>query len=270
MKFKKIVLPFLICLVNISIYGAQLNTSSSEKISNQSTLGVVWVMSSGEYDALCYQGYNLAYSYLKDYIDSHKGKKVAITLDLDETALDNSPYAGWQIINKKTFSPSSWNRWVEAKKAIAIPGSLEFTKAAKKLGITIYYISNRNHHLLTPTIQNMKNLGFPFADEDHILLKKDSSNKKPRMDEVRNMGYTIALSIGDNLDDFDSEIYHKSFKERKKYVFNTNNEYGTKRIILPNPNYGSFEGAISKDYWKLSSEEKIDARYKAITPWDGL
>ncbi len=240
-------------------------------LSNQSVLGTVWVRDSGEYDALCYQAYNSATNYLKDYLNTHKKdkQKFAVTLDLDETTLDNSAYAAWQAVNNKSYSSTSWARWAYSEKATAIPGVVAFTKFAKSHGVEVFYVSNRNVNLTEATIDNMKKLGLPYADKKHILPMIETSDKKERMDSIRDEGYKIILSCGDNIDDFDSNVYHHLSTERKEHVADTRREYGSKRIILPNPSYGSFEGAMTKDYWTLSTKDKIDARYKAITPWDG-
>ena len=47
---------------------------------------------SGEYQALSYQAYNAA-KVAFDHAKVKKGKKKAVVVDLDETMLDNSPYA---------------------------------------------------------------------------------------------------------------------------------------------------------------------------------
>ena len=49
-----------------------------------------------------------------------KGKKKAVVVDLDETMIDNSAYAGWQIQNNKPFDSKDWTRWVDARESKAI------------------------------------------------------------------------------------------------------------------------------------------------------
>ena len=39
--------------------------------------------------------------------------------------------------------------------------------------------------------------------------------------------------------------------------------------LLPNPNYGGFEGGLAKDYFKGDSSSKVKARLDAIKAWDG-
>ena len=40
-------------------------------------------------------------------------------------------------------------------------------------------------------------------------------------------------------------------------------------FVLPNPNYGGFEGGLAKDYFKGDSSSKVKARLDAIKAWDG-
>ena len=46
-------------------------------------------------------------------------------------------------------------------------------------------------------------------------------------------------------------------------------KFGKTFIVLPNPNYGGFEGGLAKDYFKGDSSSKVKARLEAIKAWDG-
>ena len=77
------------------------------------------------------------------------------------------------------------------------------------------------------------------------------------------------MLLGDNLDDFDSEIRKKGNEERIKHVDKNKAEYGVKYIVFPNPMYGDWEGGLYKDYWKKTPEEKLELRYKSLKIWNG-
>jgi len=241
------------------------------RFANQSVLGTVWVRDSGEYRALTHQAYNSGKSYLKEIVKDpiNKDKKLAVVLDLDETVLDNSAFAAWQAVNGKLYSSKDWARWVNAKEAIEVPGSVDFIKTAKELGFEVFYVSNRNAELTVPTIENLKKIGAPFADKDHVLGKTTTSNKAPRLKSIEDKGYTIVLLGGDNLDDFDSEVHHKLNIDRRTHVEDMKDKYGTKFIVLPNPEYGGFNSGIVDGYYGLSTSEKMEARKEVIKPWDG-
>ena len=49
------------------------------------------------------------------------------------------------------------------------------------------------------------------------------------------------MLIGDNLSDFNDEFEIKLYNERSDQTDKLKNEFGTKLIVLPNPNYGDWE-----------------------------
>ena len=252
--------------------GAVIQKDVTQKeFATQSLLGTVWVRNSGEYRALCYQAFNDGSHYFKEVASDKKmtGKRLAVVVDLDETMLDNSAYAAWQVVNGKGYSKESWERWVASEKATEVPGAVAFANTVVDNGGEIFYISNRSAKQNQSTINNMVALGFPMADNTHVLGKVDSSDKKARVDSVKAKGFTIVTFAGDNLDDFDSTVHRRLNTERKEHVNATKDEYGSRRIILPNPNYGGFDGGVAKDYYKLDLNKKNQARLEVIRPWDG-
>lgn len=112
------------------------------------------------------------------------------------------------------------------------------------------------------TLQNLQALGFPFADEAHILLKTDTSVKTVRRDRVSETHETLILA-GDNIGDFDELFEDRS----KQFGFETvdvhRDEFGKRHIVLPNPMYGSWERVAFKGQKGLSAEVKNELR-KAI------
>src|SRR6185295_11928997 len=102
---------------------------------------VLYQQSAAEYRALCYQAFNLATLRLNEIPKKKfRKEKIAIITDLDETVLDNS-YVEAQLIKEgKEFSNATWNNWLSKSNATAVPGAVEFFKAAKQRGATIFYI----------------------------------------------------------------------------------------------------------------------------------
>ncbi|EKX97964.1 hypothetical protein HMPREF9996_00672 [Aggregatibacter actinomycetemcomitans Y4] len=81
---------------------AQDTAKGDAQLQQQAVMGINWMQESGEYDALAYQAFNTA-KVAFDHAKVQKGKKKAVVVDLDETMIDNSAYAGWQIKNNKPF-----------------------------------------------------------------------------------------------------------------------------------------------------------------------
>ncbi len=59
-----------------------------------------------------------------------KGLKPAVVMDVDETVLDNSPYQARLIRDNQEYDEVTWAQWVAEKKAKALPGVVDFAKAA--------------------------------------------------------------------------------------------------------------------------------------------
>ena len=155
-------------------------TQADAQLQQQAVLGINWMQESGEYDALAYQAFNTA-KVAFDHAKVKKGKKKAVVVDLDETMIDNSPYAGWQIQNNKPFDSKDWTRWVDARESGAIAGAVEFNNYVNSHKGKMFYVSNRkDKNEKAGTIDDMKRLGFTGVDESSLYLKKDKSAKSAR------------------------------------------------------------------------------------------
>ena len=216
---------------------SEVKNSNEYKVQAQ-----VWTQNSAEYRALCFQAFNTA----KINIDSYKNKKkkydrpLAIITDVDETVLDNSPYDGRLILEDVSYDRESWVEWGNLEIAEAIPGSLEFLTYAYEKGIKVFYVSNRYSEQLESTVNNLKKLGFPNVSESTVLLRSDSRSKSERRNSISD-GHEVIMLIGDNLSDFNDEFEVKISEERINYTNEMRGNFGTKLIVLPNPNYGDWE-----------------------------
>lgn len=239
------------------------------QLQQQAVLGLNWMQDSGEYKALAYQAYNAA-KVAFDHAKVAKGKKKAVVVDLDETMLDNSPYAGWQVQNNKPFDGKDWTRWVDARQSRAVPGAVEFNNYVNSHKGKMFYVTNRKDSSeKAGTIDDMKRLGFNGVEESAFYLKKDKSAKAARFAEIEKQGYEIVLYVGDNLDDFGDTVYGKLNADRRTFVDQNQGKFGKTFIMLPNANYGGWEGGLADGYFKKDTQGKIKARLDAVQAWDG-
>lgn len=219
------------------------NRVNNDIINNEYKIqSLVWTQNAAEYRALCYQAFNAAKMNLDAFFffKNKPEKPLAIITDVDETVLDNSPYDGKTILNNTSYNRKSWVEWGNLEKAQAIPGSLDFLQYASEKNIEIFYVSNRYSEQLESTVNNLKRLGFPDAKKSNVLLRSDSRSKSERRKSVSDK-YEIIMLIGDNLADFNDEFEVKLSDERTNYTDELSNDFGTKLIVLPNPNYGDWE-----------------------------
>src|SRR5699024_7121756 len=137
-------------------------------------------------------------------------------------------------------------------------------------GGTMFYVSNRkDSNEKVATIDDMKRLGFTGVNDKTLLLKKDKSAKSARFAEIEKMDYEIVMYVGDNLNDYGDATYHKPNAERRQFVAENESKFGKQYIVLPNPNYGDWEGGLAPDYFKKSASEQLKIRDAALKAWDG-
>ncbi len=190
---------------------------------------VLWVQRSEEYAATTQGIYTQAGlmmdAALKDQswsaIPGQKAKNLppAIIMDVDETVLDNSPYAAWLIKSEKSWSIESWNKWIRASRAKAIPGVKEFVDGANIMGVKVFYVTNRDWEdskgkpMESFTIKNLRKEGLlpqeGVKDEDAVLLKGEQANWTDEKISRRALvakNYRVILLVGDSLGDFATHI----------------------------------------------------------------
>ncbi|RFS24583.1 5'-nucleotidase, lipoprotein e(P4) family [Chitinophaga silvatica] len=215
----------------------------------------LWQQQSGEYKALCFQAYQLATWRLDQYLQTKSDKPLAVVTDIDETVLDNSPYSVHQALAGKGYDPVSWKEWTAKAIADTVPGAPAFFKYAASKGVQVFYITNREEAEREATLQNLRKYNFPFADDQHLMLKTTTSGKEPRRQQVLQQ-FDIVMLFGDNLSDFNEIFDKKPFEERNSNALNKASLFGSKYIVLPNPMYGDWEGAIYNFQYKLSPQQK--------------
>ena len=241
---------------------------TTKDLNEQLVMATLWMQASAEYRAVCYQTFNWAKINLDAFLAGYKGDKpVAVVVDADETVIDNSAYEAWLIGRNDGYSSKTWEPWMAAAQATAIPGATEFLNYAASKKVEIFYISNRKMVGLEGTKKNLEALGFPFLDDKHLMLRTKSSDKQERRDLVAK-DYEIAFLMGDNLNDFLSVFDSNSVDERFAQTDKIKTEFGRSFIVLPNPTYGDWEGAVYKGNWGASAAEKDQMRKSYLKRWD--
>src|SRR5690349_7756097 len=117
----------------------------------------LWMQTSPEYRAGTEQVYRLATERIAnpspgtaalEQLDAPAEQlarlPTAVVLDLDETVLDNTVYQARLIRDHTTYTAKTWGEWVAAGQAEAVPGARDFIAAARRLGHTVFYVSNRD------------------------------------------------------------------------------------------------------------------------------
>lgn len=230
------------------------------------TNGLYWLRHSGEYEAIAEQTYSDAADAFDTLIEvgDFLGKTPVVSMDLDETVLDNSLFEverEWAGVGYKT---DLWKSWSERQAASAVPGALLFLEHVFKTPKAhIAFVTNRLTGEQSDTIANLRRLIKAYGaaaedyDADAVLngleertcnaFKTDDSKKNERWaaiqadDQLCGVNSKIVLWIGDNVQD----LAGITQKERETNLPTTS--VSTTFFVLPNPNYGSWNDRRRKD-----------------------
>lgn len=242
----------------------------------------LWTQTATEYRVLALQTYATATAALDDALaDSSWSADVvqlraggfealppAVVLDVDETVLDNSAYQARLVRDGAAYSSETWKAWVDEAAATAVPGALDFTRAADSLGVAVIYLTNRRDDEEAATRRNLEALGFPIAtDYDAVIARGERpefapSDKAPRRAVVAER-FRIVQQIGDNLGDFLSGV-DTTVEARLALVEPYESWWGERWFVLPNPQYGSWESALFDHDYGLTREEQLRSKIEAL------
>ena len=244
---------------------------SAQQLADAEYMALLWMRTSAEYRALCYQGYNaalMAIDRAQANPAARSGKPLAIVLDCDETVTDNTRAMAASVADGNgRFDALWWRTTVHEGRSEALPGAVEFLNEVARRGVAIFYVSNRWSEVnYEPTIKNLKALGFPSVDAEHVLLMENrtQSDKQPRFDKIA-ADYDVVVYMGDNAGDLPLGTKGMNRAARNAAIDAAREEFGTQYIVFPNPAYGSWVSALAKDYMTMSPEEREAFYEKTLT-----
>lgn len=210
---------------------------------------LAWKQTAAEYQALYYQGFNIARMQVQAALERHQpgDKPLAVVTDVDDTVLHSLTYWGHLVQrNMDFFDDAIWDRWVESNRVTATPGALEFLAFCAANNVAVFYVTSRDQgeNTLELALANLRSVGFPFVDEEHVTVLRDSSNKEPRQDALMAQ-YNVLTFLGDNLNDFRRKYYIRSDVDaRIASMSEDRDKFGREYVIFPNPTDGQWLAAI--------------------------
>ncbi|HJU40869.1 MAG TPA: HAD family acid phosphatase [Tahibacter sp.] len=199
------------------------------------------------------------------------GLPPAVIVDVDETVLDNSPYQARLIRDGQEYDEFTWDAWCREKAARATPGALEFARDAAARGVTVFYLTNRAQHLNAVTLENLKSVGFPVSERENAFLglglvvpdcESNGSDKGCRRELIGRTHRVLAL-VGDQLGDF-IDVENNSPAAREAAAAPYAAWFGERWFMLPNPTYGSWDGAVLGNERGAPPETKRRLRREAL------
>jgi predicted secreted acid phosphatase len=152
---------------------------------------------------------DIAIRFLKESFASAKpGEKLAIVLDIDETALSN-----WAVELHDDFGyiPADSNSCITFRCGKAIPSTLRIFREAEKGKVAVFFITGRPEGQRADTAANLKAEGYDsweglfLRPEDHPKDQTVSQYKSGDRAEIVAKGYRIILNVGDQMSDLVGE-----------------------------------------------------------------
>ena len=203
--------------------------------------GVRWSATAAEHRADYLQTYRQAAVVLEELVAGRQPYTWVVSLDADETVLNNVLYQIERSSRGLGYTPESWAEWVRREEATALPGARDFLETVRRLGGHIAIVTNRTESLCPATVANLRALRLPH---DVVLCKPDEgpSDKTPRWKALeegtaskRLPPLELVLWMGDNIHDFPggTQGWATGSEDAMRW-------FGERFFVVPNPMYGSW------------------------------
>lgn len=186
---------------------------------------------------------------------SCEGKRPAVILDADETAILNVGYEYWQALGNPGGG-ETFMRWAEtgASQTRPVPGAVTGVRRLRDAGITVVFNSNRPASAAQGTIRALEaaGLGTAVHKETLFLIGDDelAGNKDGRRKIISDRFCVVALG-GDNLGDFAHALNDavQSVQERRERAARGEVAmlWGNGWFMIPNAAYGAWQKGTIAD-----------------------
>ena len=179
---------------------------------------IITYQESGEYRKEITNIVQQAKTYLHQRFEQNRQaktpEKLAIVLDIDETALSN-----FNFLRKNNFCFNKEQFWqhIKAGDDSAIVPTLNLYRHAKQFNIAVFFITARPEKFRIPTERNLTSAGYYHWDGVYMRpndLKKKSKSafKQEIRKKITDMGYTIVVNVGDKNGDLSGGYAEKVYK----------------------------------------------------------
>ena len=236
---------------------------------------VAWSATAAEYGALCYQAFNLATLRVEQALKRNKtvGKPLAVITDVDNTIVHAASYWAYLINNEMDFfDDASWDRWIPRNLITPVPGASEFLDYCCENNVEVFYVTNRDQGKNTEeyALKQLRYLQLPFADNEHLTVYRNTSNKTPAKKAISE-SHELILMLGDNLNDYKRDYYVDGIEERYALMERDRYDFGDKFILLPNATDGHWVRAIFGDSEPAPTDSNREILKAAATrnAWNG-
>jgi len=183
---------------------------------------------SGRYEAEVSAVVDQAAAFLESRVP--RGGKLAIVLDIDETALSNLPSLrandyGFIISGPCDLprGPCGLLAWIGMARAEPIKPVLTLARLARQRGVAVFFLTGRPERLRDATERNLRRAGYEWTG---VLLKPDALNTQSAVEfkaaerkKLVDQGYTIIVNMGDQMSDLEGGFAERTYKLPNPFYF---------------------------------------------------
>ena len=230
--------------------------------------GLMWVKYAAEYRAITRQVYGRARAALPALLEDPDWSALpeqtdaaalppAVILDVDETVVSNIDF---QLSFERPFENWKLEEWTSETRATPIEGVKEFVDAARAMGVTVFFVTNRPCEIKEgiddpcpqkqTTIDDIAEVGID-TDAEHVLLSEERGWTREKLSRRLHIARThrILMLFGDDYGDFvacsrenpRTPCTEAATRESRAAALDTYDDYwGNGWYILPNPMHGSW------------------------------
>ena len=149
--------------------------------------------------------------------------KLAIVVDIDETALSNLPSLRANDYGFIIGGPCDLPRgpcglltWIGMSRAEPIKPVLALVRLARERGVAVFFLTGRPERLRAATEANLRAAGYEWTGlllkPDNLTTKSAVEFKAPERKKLQDQGYTIIVNIGDQMSDLDGGVAERTYK----------------------------------------------------------
>lgn len=148
-----------------------------------------------------------AKQYIDNKLKTTNNQKLAIVLDIDETALSN-----YESLKEHNFSPNmeAFTASYLLSEQQAIGPVLGLYHYAKRRGVDVFFVGTRPNtpEIINATVRNLKQAGYEGWEDLHLkpLGKEQLSNSEFKTQvrkSIEQQGYSIVVNLGDQTSDLE-------------------------------------------------------------------
>ena len=166
------------------------------------------------------------------YLESRvqRGGKLAIVVDVDETALSNLPSLrandyGFIIPGPCELprGPCGLAAWILMAQAEPIKPVLALVRLARDRGVAVFFLTGRPERRRAATEANLRAAGYEWTalilKPDDLTTKSAVEFKAPERKKLQDQGYTIIVNIGDQMSDLEGGFAERTYKLPNPFYF---------------------------------------------------